>query len=164
MKKLTLIIAALMAAATLTGCGGGDTSTASDSSVSDAAQVKSISDKTAEVIAKVDMPDMAEVTPDKLTIYYKINEEDITEYSAYVAGAGAYPDEIGIFVAVSEDKAQEISDKLDERIQKQMNTYRDYSPDEMYKFDDSVVKIVDGTTVVFSVCADNATAEDILSE
>ena len=90
MKKLTLIIAALMAAATLTGCGGGDTSTASDSSVSDAAQVKSISDKTAEVIAKVDMPDMAEVTPDKLTIYYKFNEEDVTEYSAYVAGAGAY--------------------------------------------------------------------------
>lgn len=160
MKKFATITALLLCAAMMTGCAGGDTSSASDSSAIDAAE-KSVTEKTAEVLSTVALPEMSEVTADKLPMYYKIAEEDVTEFSAYVAGAGAYPDEFGIFVAVDEAKAEEIKTKLEERVDKQMNTYRDYSPDEMYKFDDCVVE-VDGNTVIFAVTDDNETAKDIL--
>ncbi len=160
MKKFATIMALLLSAAMMTGCAGGDTSSASDNSVSEAAE-KSITEKTAELLSAITLPEMSEVTSDKLPMYYKIAEEDITEFSAYVAGAGAYPDEFGIFVAIDEAKAEEIKIKLEERIEKQMNTYRDYSPDEMYKFDDSVVEVY-GNTVIFAVTDDNSTAKDIL--
>lgn len=158
MKKFATITALLLCAAMMTGCSNGNTSGFDGaSSVSE----KSITERTSEVLSTVNLPEMSEVTADKLPIYYKIAEEDVTEFSAYVAGAGAYPDEFGIFVAVDAAKAEEIKTKLEERIEKQMNTYRDYSPDEMYKFDDCVVE-VDGKTVIFAVTDDNDTAEDIL--
>ena len=71
------------------------------------------------------------------------------------------PDEFGVFEAVDEDNAAEIKTALEERIEKQRDTYADYTPGEMYKFDDCFVK-QNGTTVIYAICADNSAAEDIL--
>ena len=166
---MKLFTTALTAALLLTGCSGNDTSVASDSGMSsniaDGSTESSIAataaERTAELLTAVEFPGMAEVTEDRLTVYYGIDPSSVTEFSAYVAGAGAYPDEFGIFVAVDETAAASIETSLNERIEKQKNTYADYSPDEMYKFDESFVK-VDGSTVYFAVCADGATAADIL--
>ncbi len=167
MNKLKIFTTALTAALLLTGCSGGDTGTSSEqgetsdtTSVSDTA-AKSVTERTAELLTAVEFPGMAEVTEDRLTVYYGIDPAAVTEFSAYVAGAGAYPDEFGIFVAADEASAASIETGLYNRIEKQKNTYADYSPDEMYKFDESFVK-VEGTTVYFAVCADGDTAADIL--
>ncbi len=167
MNKLKLFTTALTAAILLTGCSGEGTGTQSEQGeesdntiVSDTSE-KSISEKTAELLTAVELPGMAEVTEDRLTVYYGIDSASVTEFSAYVAGAGAYPDEFGIFVAVDEAAAAAIETSLYDRIEKQKSTYADYSPDEMYKFDESFVQ-VEGNTVCFAVCADGAVAEEIL--
>ncbi len=166
MNKLKMFTTALTAALLLTGCSGNDTSSAGESGNSAAGSTESAiaataAERTAELLTAVEFPGMAEVTEDRLNVYYGIDPASITEFSAYVAGAGAYPDEFGIFVAVDENAAADIEVSLNERIEKQKKTYADYSPDEMYKFDESFV-IVDGCTVYFAVCADGDTAADIL--
>ena len=59
------------------------------------------------------------------------------------------------------DTAAAIKTSLDERVKKQRDSYADYKPDEMYKFDDCFVE-ADGNTVYYAVCADNSSAKDIL--
>ena len=58
-------------------------------------------------------------------------------------------------------KADEIKTALEKRVDNQKSTYKDYTPDEMYKFDDCFVK-QDGNTVYYAVTADNTKAADIL--
>lgn len=160
MKKFTF--AALAACLLLTGCGnnGGESASTGDTSTV-APAAKTPVEKTAELLEAVELPEMAEVTADKLLAYYGIEEADVSEFSAYVAGAGVYPDEFGVFVAADEAAADKIFEKLDKRIEKQKSTYADYSPDEMYKFEGAYLH-KDGVNVSFAVCADNDAAADIL--
>ncbi len=163
MRKFTF--AALAACILLTGCGNNRASSASgsdsDTSVSQPDVSKTPAEKAEELLAAVDFPEMAEVTADKLLAYYGIDEADVTEYKAYVAGAGVYPDEFGIFVLSDKAAADKVHESLTNRLEKQQSTYADYSPDEMYKFDDAVLVSSDNV-VYYCVCADNAAAEDIL--
>ena len=162
MKKFTF--AALAACILLTGCGnnGGESASTNDTSTVATAE-KTPAEKTAAVLEAVEFPEMAEVTSDKLLAYYGIEETDIAEFSAYVAGAGVYPDELGVFVAVDKDAAKRVFDTIGERIEKQKKTYKDYSPGEMYKFDDCCL-ICTNEVVCYAVCADNETAYGILDE
>lgn len=163
MRKIRFAAAALAAVMMFTGCGNnaGSSTATTDSGASSAASEKSVTEKTAAVLDAVEFPEMSAVTSDKLLAYYGIDEADIKEYSAYIAGAGVYPDEFGIFVAVDADAAQRIYDSLTKRIEKQKATYADYSPDEMYKLEDAHI-CIDGTNVSFAVCADNEAAHGIL--
>ncbi len=160
MKKFTF--AALAACILLTGCGnnGGESSATGDVSTVAPAE-KTPAEKTAEVLEAVELPEMAEVTADKLLAYYGIDEADVSDFSAYVAGAGVYPDEFGVFVAADTAAAEKIFEKLEKRIEKQKSTYADYAPDEMYKFEGAYLAM-NGTHVSFAVCDDNDTAEEIL--
>lgn len=162
MRKFTF--AALAACILLTGCGnngGESSSTGGDTSTVSVAE-KTPAEMTAELLETVELPEMSEVTADKLLAYYGIDEADVTEFSAYVAGAGVYPDEFGVFVAPDEEAAKRIYDALDERIDKQNATYADYSPNEMYKFDNYCLQRF-GSTVSYAVCADNEAANEIFN-
>ena len=160
MRKTTIAAALLAATMLMTGCGGNESSITSSSSGSTAAESKTAAELTAELMAAVELPEMAEVTEENMKIFYKIDSADLVDYSAYIAGAGVYPDEFGVFLAKDKDTAAAIKVKLEQRIAKQRETYESYSPDEMYKFDDCFVT-VNGETVFFSVCGDNATAKSI---
>lgn len=166
MKKF--MFAALAACVLLTGCGNNSGSSEAQSGSSSAQSesqktVKTPAEKTAELLEAVDFPEMAEVASDKLLSYYGIDEADVAEFSAYVAGAGVYPDEFGVFTAVDADAAQRIYDCLDARIDKQRALYEDYSPDEAYKYSGAFVTIKD-SSVAYCVCDDNTLGKNILSD
>lgn len=168
MKKL--MFAALAACVLLAGCtnnGGSsaDSAQSGSSSAQSEAQktAKTPAERTAALLEAVDFPEMAEVTSDKLLSYYGIDEADVAEYSAYVAGAGVYPDEFGVFTAVDADAAERIHDLLFARLDKQEAIYKDYSPDETYKYSGSFVTVT-GNSVAYCVCADNTSGMDILSD
>ena len=148
MKKIIALAAMLLCCSALAGCAGG--SGASDSVLTPA-------EKTQKVLDTVTHPELVEVTSDRLSAYYGIEDAKVTDYSAYVCGSGAMPDEFGVFVAVDESAAAEIEASLNDRIEKQKSTFADYTPDEMYKFDDCFVN-TNGTTVSYAVCADNSFA------
>lgn len=167
MKK-TITAAAILAALLLTGCSGNNGSSASEStSASSAAEsgqssTASAKEKAEKLLSEVEFAgEMVEVTGENMELRLGFSADGITDFAAYTCGSGAYPDEFGVFVAENSDKAAEIKTALDARIETQRSTYQDYTPEEMYKFDDCVVK-QDGNTVYYAITADNAKAEEIL--
>ncbi|MGN0650149.1 MAG: DUF4358 domain-containing protein [Oscillospiraceae bacterium] len=159
MKGNILAISALCGAMILTGCSNSGNSGVSTGASSE--QVISPAEKTAKLLTEVEFPEMVEVTEEKFSFYYKAESTAVKSYSAYVCGSGAYPDEFGVFETESEQAATDFSQKLEDRIEKQRETYTDYTPAEMYKFDDCFVK-QDGNYVYYAICADNVSAKDIL--
>lgn len=135
----------------------------------EAAYTDDISDNTSEISRKtsalldaLELSSMVEVTADELSIFFGIDEADVSEFSAYICGSGAVPDEFGIFAANDSETAERIADALNKRAEKQSNMFKDYLPNEMYKFDNYLVE-VNGNIVTYAVCADNSIARDILN-
>lgn len=177
MKKTVLIALCAVLCLSLCGCGGtGDSSGSSGSGSSDAGQssgvssdsgsssgeaADSIKGKAQKLLAEVEFEfSMNETTADKLDYLYGIKEADVKEFAAYTSG-GAVPDEFGIFVAKDAEAAKRIKEALDGRVQAQYDSYKDYKPEAMYRFDDDFVEL-NGTTVIYAICDDNEKAKDIL--
>lgn len=161
MKKTILAMAIILSCAALAGCGGETSSTNSTDSVSSQSNSASLADRSQELLDTVSFPALVEVTSDRLEAYFGIDSAKVTEFSAYICGSGAMPDEFGVFAATDDAAAEEIAAALEERISKQNATFTDYTPDEMYKFDDCFAE-ADGNMVYYAICADNAAAKDIL--
>jgi len=163
MKKIILTVITAALVCSMCGCGnGGESSQNSSQTLSSASQsALSLSEKTKKLMDEVTFPSMVEVNQDKLELYFDVSEGDVTEYSAYICGSGAMPDEFGVFTAKDADTAAQLKASIEKRIESLRKTYADYTPKEMYKLDDSFVN-VNGNTVSYAVCADNAKAKDIL--
>ncbi len=163
MKKiiLTVITAALVCSMCGCGNGGGSSQNSSQTSSSTSQSALSLSERTKKLLDEVKFPSMVEVNQEKLELYFDVSEGDVTEYSAYICGSGAMPDEFGVFTAKDADTAAKLKASIEKRIESLRKTYADYTPKEMYKLDDSFVN-VNGNTVSYAVCADNAKAKDIL--
>ena len=160
-KKLTT--AALLAALLLTGCNAADTKSDNSSSSAPAeSQIISAAEKAEKLLSEVEFSgEMIQPEAENMEFSLGFTADGLTDYAVYTCGSGAYPDEFGIFTAETEEKAAEIKTALEKRIDTQKATYKDYTPAEMYKFDDCFVK-QNGKTVYYAVTADNSTAAEIL--
>lgn len=163
MKKIILTVITVALVCSMCGCGngGGSSQNSSQTSSSTSQSALSLSERTKKLLDEVKFPSMVEVNQEKLELYFDVSEGDVTEYSAYICGSGAMPDEFGVFTAKDADTAAKLKASIEKRIESLRKTYADYTPKEMYKLDDSFVN-VNGNTVSYAVCADNAKAKDIL--
>lgn len=158
-KSIVSILAAAMICAAFTGCGSGSESSAPNT-VNSAAE-KSFAERTSAVLESVDFLEMVNVKIDTVEDRFGIDEADVSELSAYICGSGAMPDEFGIFRAKDADAAKRIEEALNKRVERQRKTFKDYTPAEMYKFDDCFVE-TSGNVVVYAICADNQKAKELL--
>lgn len=157
-KKIISILAAAMICASFTGCGNNSSSPEQSAGASADGGLDS---KTAALKDAVTLPEMVSVKADTVKDRFGIEEADVSEVSAYICGSGAMPDEFGIFSAKDADAAKRIEEALNKRIEKQRKTFTDYTPAEMYKFEDCFVQI-NGTVVSYAICADNSKAKELL--
>lgn len=172
-KRIMAGIVCAMVAVSICGCSEKPAqSSASESSVtSDAGSVsESVSETSdsstatgaaAEITAKIQedvkFPGMAEIGADRMAGYYDVAADKIDSYSAYICGSGAYPDEIAVFKMKSADDVNAVKSVLEKRVESQSATFKDYTPDEMYKIDGNNV-VTSGNYVALIICADNAKA------
>ena len=112
---------------------------------------------TAKIQEDVKFPGMAEIGADRMAGYYDVAADKIDSYSAYICGSGAYPDEIAVFKMKSADDVNAVKSVLEKRVESQSATFKDYTPDEMYKIDGNNV-VTSGNYVALIICADNAKA------
>ena len=157
-KKIISILAVAAICAVFTGCG--NSSESSTPAQSSTAEV-SFESKTAALMDAVAHPEMVSVKTDTVNDRFGIEEADVVELSAYICGSGAMPDEFGIFRAADADAAKRIEEALNKRIERQRKTFQDYTPAEMYKFDDCFVE-TNGNVVIYAICADNSKAKELL--
>lgn len=164
MKKLLSIAMAVVMCAALTACGdngGQNSGNNSSSSQTSSVAEKKPSEKAQELLAAVTFPEMVSKDMEFAEYTFGITADMVSDHVLYVCGSGAMPDEFGIFVASSADAAAQIKEKLENRIAYQKETYTTYTPDEVYKLDDSFVE-ANGNTVFYAICADNSKAREIL--
>ena len=130
-------------------------------SVSEASDSTTATGTAAEITAKikqdVKFPGMAEIGADRMAGYYDVAADKIDSYSAYICGSGAYPDGIEVFRMKSADDVNAVKSVLEKRVENQSATFKDYTPDEMYKIDGNNV-VTSGNYVALIICADNAKA------
>ena len=145
-----------------------ETEPASDvTELSEASDSSTATGTAAEITAKikqdVKFPGMAEIGADRMAGYYDVAADKIDSYSAYICGSGAYPDEIAVFKMKSADDVNAVKSVLEKRVESLSTTFKDYTPDEMYKIDGNNV-VTSGNYVALIICADNAKAiEDFKS-
>ena len=105
---------------------------------------------------------MTKVGAEQAMALYGIFEEDgyKGDCSLYISTM-ATPEEIAVFKADDTLSVDDLLEKIQNRLQKQTESYSDYAPQEVPKLLSAVVKTV-GDTVIVAVTADNALAEDII--
>ena len=178
-KRIMAGIVCAMVAVSICGCSekpaqssASESSVTSDAgsvseSVSEASDSSTATGAAAEITAKIQedvkFPGMAEIGADRMAGYYDVAADKIDSYSAYICGSGAYPDEIAVFKMKSADDVDAVKSVLEKRVESQSATFKDYTPDEMYKIDGNNV-VTCGNYVALIICADNAKAiEDFKS-
>ena len=172
-KRIMAGIVCAMVAVSICGCSekpaqssASESSVTSDAgsvseSVSEASDSSTATGAAAEITAKIQedvkFPGMAEIGADRMAGYYDVAADKIDSYSAYICGSGAYPDEIAVFKMKSPDDVNAVKSVLEKRVESQSATFKDYTPDEMYKIDGNNV-VTSGNYVALIICADNAKA------
>lgn len=172
-KRIMAGIVCAMVAVSICGCSekpaqssASESSVTSDAgsvseSVSEASDSSTATGAAAEITAKIQedvkFPGMAEIGADRMAGYYDVAAGKIDSYSAYICGSGAYPDEIAVFKMKSADDVNAVKSVLEKRVESQSATFKDYTPDEMYKIDGNNV-VTSGNYVALIICADNAKA------
>lgn len=149
-KGLGIISAFAISLCMLTACGG---------SVPDDVASKDI--MTAVISSGVSFPEMQEVTADRLTYYYDVQEGWYSDFGATIAGSAGEADEVAVFHASSKDTVDDIETALNSRLEKRKKDFDGYVAEEYDKLCASEVKIK-GNYVYLIVSKDNDTAESAL--
>mgnify|MGYP002625599581 CR=1 FL=1 len=166
MKKR--IFAAILIAALACGvsaCDGGNkpADTTTPPAAAAAPEVTaSPSEITAAVLAEVPINSAFEKKFDSLPDYFDgLDTAALIDESYYMCASGAYPDEIAVFrFGTSEDAAAAVT-AVNDRLEYQKKTYKDYTPEEYYKLEGAVVE-QSGEWVYYIVTSDNEKAKGII--
>lgn len=150
-KIISKIIAAvLLPAALLTGCAEGGSAVAD---VPPADVLKAVMDE-------ITVSAAATKDESELEIYYKDIDASKVESAALCISVG-HPDEIAIIKFKSEADAKAAEAALQKRLDKQIETYESYDPDNMYKLEKAKIYSA-GSYAIFLAVEDNDKAKTIV--
>ena len=169
-----LSVLTITASTVLYGCGGNkDTKKSSVKSESTASM-----SKTSSKAAMADVTKVADrlkneikyddklVEPEEETLeilYPTLMKDKIKAKKVYVSSSGGTAEEIAAFEANDEEAAKDIETKLNERIEIQKASFKNYVPEELKRLDNAFV-IRKGTCIYLSVSADSDKAKSIIEE
>lgn len=158
MKILKSILLTGIMIVSVTACGGNDTATTLDEPDG---LLKT--DKIAEAVLKdVEFPSATLKDIGELNNYIDFDTEKINNMSYYICGSGAYPDELLILNLIDKSTAEDAKNAVQKRLDNQIETYKEYTPDEMYKLDGAKIIIKDNW-VFFFATSDNDKVEEIIN-
>lgn len=133
-KEFTIFSLIIVFTAVLVGCGASEIQ-------SNSAKAPSAYNIGAQIKASIDLSEMEELSgSQKLQRLYDISSEDIEEYWIMTPSSNIKAREIVIIKAKDSDKVDDIVGKLEARIDRQANSFKDYIPEEYFLIQDSVLK------------------------
>ena len=99
---------------------------------------------------------------DTASMIYYFDDANINQAFIY-EGSGATAEEVAVFDCATEEDAAKVETAVNERVEEQKESFRDYVPEELNKLDAAVVQKT-GCYVVLSVSNDADTAKKIIGE
>lgn len=152
MKKVLTVVLSIIMLCSFAACS-------SPSKEPDVAAVmKSIREETA-----IDLPEMAEMTVDRLDGFYDISADDVEAWSHVMAGSGATADEIIVGKFKTNEAATAFKPQMEARKAMLADLSEQYTPEEMTKINSCIIE-VKGKYVFFAVCNDNEKAKKIFTD
>ena len=86
-----------------------------------------------------------------VSMLYSMDEADIAECASYMAiNTSVSADEVTVLVLASEDAAAAAVEACQKRVEKQIDSYQTYCPDQVPRLEDAVI-LQRGNTVLFAV-------------
>jgi hypothetical protein len=152
-RTLTNLIVLSLTLVILTSC-------TKNNAINKAPSVKDIDNKLNE---KVDLSTMDIGDGEKLEKLYDINPEDLEEFLLYIPKTNIEANEIGIFKVKDSKNIDIINEKIENRIEKQADIFKDYLPEEYYLIEKNVLKTKDNY-ILFIVSEDAETIEEVFDE
>lgn len=145
------IMAVILPAMLLTGC---NSENAENTANPNPAEVRDA------VVNEIALLSAAPKNVDELEFYYGDIDSSKVEDAAFCLSVG-HPDEIAIIKFKSADDAKAAESALKKRVEKQIETFKDYDPDNMYKLETAKV-YVSGKYAVLLAVDDNDKAKSIV--
>ena len=169
-----LSVLTLTASAVLYGCGGSGDAKKTSTMASSAAASSAKSSQTAVVdvtkvadrlLNEIKYDDkLAEAEKESLDVIYPgLPKDKIKAMKIYVSSSGGTSEEIAAFEANDEETAKEIETKLNERVETQKTSFKNYVPEELKRLENALV-IRKGNYVYLSVSGDPDKAKSIIEE
>ena len=152
MKKiLAMILCAVCLLSVFAGCGGDSKKTLSAEALASDLLANA---KFTDSLDALDAP----VVP----LLYGVDAADYKTCSVY-CGTGATAEEIAVFEAVDETAAGRILTAAKARVAAQIETYKNYGPEDARMLEGAIVK-QSGVFVIVAVCADGASAAKVVDQ
>lgn len=128
-------------------------------------EVKSpdVKDITDRLIDEIDFATLTELDNDRLDFFYKVDDDIIDSYSAYICGSAGFPDEVAAFKLKDGANTQQVKEAIDSRRETLAANFKDYRPEEMPKIDSSIL-FTKGDYIIFVVSNENDKASDIIKD
>ena len=168
-----LSVLTLTASTVLYGCGGsGNAKKASNTASTAASSAKSSQAAAVDVTKVADRllneikydDKLAEAEKESIDVIYPgLPKDKIKAMKIYVSSSGGTSEEIAAFEANDEDTAKEIEAKLNERVEAQKTSFKNYVPEELKRLENALV-IRKGNYVYLSVSGDPDKAKSIIEE
>lgn len=168
-----LSVVTLTASTVLYGCGGsGGAKKASNTASTAASSAKSSKAATVDVTKVADRllneikydDKLAEAEKESIDVIYPgLPKDKIKAMKIYVSSSGGTSEEIAAFEANDEETAKEIETKLNERVEAQKTSFKNYVPEELKRLENALV-IRKGNYVYLSVSGDPDKAKSIIEE
>ena len=168
-----LSVVTLTASTVLYGCGGsGNTKKASNTASTAASSAKSSQAAAVDVTKVADRllneikydDKLAEAEKESIDVIYPgLPKDKIKAMKIYVSSSGGTSEEIAAFEANDEEMAKEIETKLNERVEAQKTSFKNYVPEELKRLENALV-IRKGNYVYLSVSGDPDKAKSIIEE
>lgn len=150
-KTIAILLAAVCLLAVFSGCGGSEKKAISvDALPADLLENASFTDS----LNLLDAP----VVP----LLYGVDPADYVNCTVY-CGTGATAEEIAVFEAVDEAAAGRILAAAQARVAAQIETYKDYGPEDARMLEDAIVT-QSGVYVVVVVCGDGESAAKVMDQ
>lgn len=119
-------------------------------------------DITAAVLEAVEFPSATGKDTGEINDYIELEPEKIHQLSYYICGSGAYPDELLVLKLTDKNYIETAKESIQKRLDSQIETYRDYTPDEMYKLESAKI-ITKNNWIFFFATSDNDETEKIIN-
>lgn len=152
MKKMLICVLVLSLAIVFVGCNGDDKK-----------EWTSFTEPLGtSLVEEVPFDDeMVAIDMNLISTMYGIDNTNLVDYKVYMASGGT-ADEIAIFFAKDEEKAAELKEVVNTRVQDQIKVMENYLPDEVSKLENALI-YSEGPYVVLCVSGDTEKAKEIVN-